>query len=326
MLLHRAKTSANRTWTLVPSLVVTLIIAVACSDTAVESSGLERILEEFADARGSNVLVVAHRGDWTRAPENSLSAIRNGIALGVDIVEIDLAMTSDSQLVLMHDPTVDRTTNGIGTVSEMTLAEVRQLRLTVHDGTVTDERVPTLREALRAAKGKCMLDLDRAFLHSPEVHRLLLEEGMLGQAIVKSSETPAAAEAIVADLNPKPTYMPTLVDLPTMDRGVGSAEEATAMISRFVDLIRPQAFALAFASDTSPLISEEAVALMRRSGARVWVNTLWDGSLSGGHSDELARENPDEAWGWLIERGVNIIQTDEIDLLLAYLRHRELHW
>lgn len=58
------------------------------------------------------VLVVAHRGDWRNAPENSLQAFQNCIAMGVDMIEIDLKMTKDNQLVIMHDNTIDRTTDG----------------------------------------------------------------------------------------------------------------------------------------------------------------------------------------------------------------------
>lgn len=60
------------------------------------------------------VLVVAHRGDWRNAPENSLQAFQNCIAMGVDMIEIDLKMTKDNQLVIMHDNTIDRTTDGKG--------------------------------------------------------------------------------------------------------------------------------------------------------------------------------------------------------------------
>lgn len=60
------------------------------------------------------VFVTAHRGDWIFAPENSLKALENAITLGVDIMETDVWLTKDDQLVIMHDKTLDRTTNGTG--------------------------------------------------------------------------------------------------------------------------------------------------------------------------------------------------------------------
>ncbi|MHA4810654.1 glycerophosphodiester phosphodiesterase [Flavitalea flava] len=70
-------------------------------------------------------IVIAHRGDNTEAPENTLAAVENGIKNGVDFVEIDLRTTKDCVLVIMHDETVDRMTNGKGRISDLTYAEVR---------------------------------------------------------------------------------------------------------------------------------------------------------------------------------------------------------
>jgi glycerophosphoryl diester phosphodiesterase len=69
--------------------------------------------------------VIGHRGNRAHSPENTLESIREAIALGVDAVEFDLRVTSDGVLVVMHDPTVDRTTSGIGSVGEMTLAQLQ---------------------------------------------------------------------------------------------------------------------------------------------------------------------------------------------------------
>ena len=65
-------------------------------------------------------MVVAHRGDWRYAPENSIAAIEHSIDVGVDVVELDLQMTKDSVLIVMHDGTLNRTTTGKGKVNEWT--------------------------------------------------------------------------------------------------------------------------------------------------------------------------------------------------------------
>lgn len=79
-------------------------------------------------------MVAAHRACWKQAPENSLAAIRDCIALGVDIVEIDVRQTRDGQFVIIHDSTVDRTTDGRGRVEQFSLADLRQLRLRLGKG------------------------------------------------------------------------------------------------------------------------------------------------------------------------------------------------
>mgnify|MGYP002303274396 CR=1 FL=1 len=112
----------------------------------------EAIRKDVLNPHLDKVLVVAHRGNWSIAPENSLAAIDSAIRMKVDIVEIDIRKTKDGQLVLMHDDTVDRTTNGTGKVKDKTLAEIKQLRLKDKDGRLTEHTVPTLEEALLAAK------------------------------------------------------------------------------------------------------------------------------------------------------------------------------
>lgn len=92
--------------------------------------------------------VAAHRGGGGLWPENSLRAFRGALALGVDLVEADLHMTADGEVVLLHDPTLDRTTTGHGPVGAVPRRALASLRLRAGDGSVTDEPVPTLDELL----------------------------------------------------------------------------------------------------------------------------------------------------------------------------------
>lgn len=75
----------------------------------------------------NNPLVIAHRGGKALAPENTLEAFRNASRIGADILEYDVHITADGHLVVIHDDTVDRTTNGTGKVNEMTLKEIKEL-------------------------------------------------------------------------------------------------------------------------------------------------------------------------------------------------------
>ena len=97
---------------------------------------------------GRRILRIGHRGAAGHAPENTIAAIRTGISLGVDFVELDVQRTRDGHLVLMHDKLVDRTTNGRGPVSEMSWDELQLLD--AGDG----ERVPSVEAALAAASGR----------------------------------------------------------------------------------------------------------------------------------------------------------------------------
>ena len=85
-----------------------------------QNKSVEQLIKSLKNADSDRVIVVAHRGDWRNAPENSLQAIKNCIDMGVDIVEIDVRETKDGHLVLMHDKTINRTTNGKGKVNSWT--------------------------------------------------------------------------------------------------------------------------------------------------------------------------------------------------------------
>jgi glycerophosphoryl diester phosphodiesterase len=117
-------------------------------------------------------LVIAHRGYWREAPENTLGAVLAALEHPLDGVEIDVHCTADSVPVVMHDHEVDRTTDGHGLLTDLTLAQVRSLRVRASDGTtLSNERIPTLEEVLAVTRGRCLLcvevkphDIERAVL------------------------------------------------------------------------------------------------------------------------------------------------------------------
>jgi len=120
------------------------------------------------------VRVIGHRGVAGLEPENTLRSIEKAIDLGVDQVEIDVRMTRDGQLVVIHDETVDRTTDGRGYVKDLTFSELR--RLDAGKG----ERIPTLEEILRFTQGKVILQIELKAREAtdPTVH---LIEGLKAQ-------------------------------------------------------------------------------------------------------------------------------------------------
>jgi glycerophosphoryl diester phosphodiesterase len=93
-------------------------------------------------------LVAAHRGGAALWPENSLLAFRSALGLGVDFLETDVHLTADGEVVVLHDPTLDRTTTATGPVAARALADLATARLRAADGAPTDEPVPTLARLL----------------------------------------------------------------------------------------------------------------------------------------------------------------------------------
>lgn len=106
-------------------------------------------------------LFAAHRGGAALWPENSLLAFGNAVALGADYLELDVHLSRDGLVMVIHDPTLDRTTTGSGPVRERTAAELGALRLKDRSGTVTAEPVPTLDQVVAlAAAGKRQMLLE----------------------------------------------------------------------------------------------------------------------------------------------------------------------
>ena len=108
-----------------------------------------------------NLIITAHRGGAKLGAENSLDCFSKGIAAGATSVEIDVHITADNEIVVCHDPTVDRTTNGSGAINDMTLEQIKELRL-IENGTerAGEQQIPTLQEVLDLLDGRVELLLE----------------------------------------------------------------------------------------------------------------------------------------------------------------------
>lgn len=126
----------------------------------------------------SRFSVVAHRGASGYEPENTLRSIRRAIEMGVDAVEVDVRLTADGYPVVIHDETVDRTTNGTGRVDEMTLDEIRSL------DAGKGERIPLIEEVLNEVNGKVFLYIELKVVEAalPVLDRVL-ERDMLDEVL-----------------------------------------------------------------------------------------------------------------------------------------------
>lgn len=283
--------------------------------TDLQAQRAKAIRKALMNPNYDKVLVVAHRGNWrSNAPENSLAAIDSAIQMKVDIVELDVWRTKDGHLVLMHDNTVDRTTNGKGRIADLTLEEIKRLRLKDHEGNVTEHTVPTLEEGLLRAKGKIMVNLDKASGFFDQVYALLEKTGTTRMVIMKGSQSVEEVEQKFGKYLDKVIFMP-IVQLDSPD----PEQKAKAFIER----LRPKAFELNYPDADSPVPPRMKSLLKGKS--LIWYNTLWP-SLCGGHDDDLALKDPDKSYGYLIDTlGARILQTDRPDYLLEYLRKRGLH-
>lgn len=295
--------------------------AVTALPICAATTSLPATQARLAHANGG-IMVVAHRGCHNPAPqhgypghasENSIAALNRCIAIGADMMETDVRRAGDGTLVMFHDETVDRTTDGHGKVTDLTWNDLAALRLKDDEGeagmALTDLHPLTLQQILAAAKGHIMLNLDVKAPIYAEVVDAVRRAGMERQVVVKT-ET-GVASAPLASMPPfaSVNFMPVLMN------AHGTADIAAEASRQFEGTIKPVAVELPHmpAAQLAPV-----VAAARRAHVRVFVNTLWEGFVAGYGGDAQALANPDAVWGKLSRDGVSIFQTDEPEALLRY--------
>lgn len=258
----------------------------------------------FRAADAPPVLACAHRGnhgpflsralDWaterkhgpaSRA-ENSLAAIEGAIAAGVHVIEIDARPTKDGVLVLMHDDTIDRTTDGKGKVEDLTWAELQRVNL------VPSGKIPTLEQALRLGKGRVVYDLDIksnrvdlvvAAIQAADAHQGLFVYDTSRELLLRLKQ-----------LDPRVEVMPT-------------AKTVAEALAHLQDQeLRPRLVHM----NGADLLVPELVQAARAAGVRLFVDAL-------GVRDVFA---PRGAFKRLIRLGAGVIETDRPDCLLRILR------
>lgn len=298
------------------SFLLLLLSLGGCKDSnTIYETRASAIVSQLHDPQSKKVLVASHRGDWRNYPENSLSAIESVICMGADIVEIDLALTSDSVLVVCHDRTLNRTTTGKGRVCNVTFDSVRRCCLKSGHGVATLHRMPTLREALEVCRDRIVVNIDKGYQYYDLVQSVSEELGVTEQLLIKGKSP-------IGDVAEKfSRYGHNMMYMPIID--ILKPQGQTLFAEYLNNGVVPPAYEVCWNEYTPEVRScmEKVVS----GGSKLWVNSLWP-SLCGGLCDDAAFEGtPDAIYGKLLDMGATLIQTDRPRLLIEYLRSRGLH-
>ncbi|MBW7460620.1 glycerophosphodiester phosphodiesterase family protein, partial [Paenibacillus sepulcri] len=248
-------------------------------------------------------------------PENGLNSFLESINEGVDMVELDVRTTSDGVPVLMHDDSVNRTTNGTGSVSNLSLAQIKQLCLKDSKGVVASpcEQVPTLEEAMTLAKGNIMVNLDIKNANWDIMWDILERTDTTDHALYKTSGSKSSTAAFMKQFEGSATE-PLFMQL--------TSEQSTVndFLNPETTPFRTHAFEVSFDNDNHPIMDPDFLKSAHDKGARIWVNTIFSvPGMVGRHGDYAFLSDPNAGFPWLIGRGVDMIQTDTTALLLKYL-------
>ena len=132
-----------------------LLLVLAVSAGFLNACGSDDLEKVVLVKQKRKIALIAHRGASDAAPENTLAAIKQALPTPAEFIEIDIHQTKDNQIVVMHDASVARTTNGKGNIADLTLAEIKKLNAgSWYDTAYQNERVPTLEEVLQVVKGQ----------------------------------------------------------------------------------------------------------------------------------------------------------------------------
>ena len=311
------KTSEKTSWKLCGVILGVLVSAIAYCAPATRT---EAIREKLLSKDRDYVFVAMHRGDWRNFPENSKGAILSSIRLGADIVELDVQMTKDGRFILNHDKTLDRTTTGKGKVRDLTLEEIRKFKMKDSKGKPTNYDVLTLEEALELTRGKILFNIDKFVEHPKEILDAVAAVGALKEVIVKSQHSPEDARKFFGPYW-KDVESGELLYMPIVQFCWKQHKKAAKDFPSWLAEEPRKASMYEVCVDSAEHVKRLDDVLKAKGSPRLWINTMWD-SLDAGHGDVRALLDADGNWGWVLDRGATMIQTDYAAELIVYLMQK----
>ncbi len=260
-------------------------------DTGQSAQVPEDLSACFFDDRCPFIPAVSHRGASLQAPENTLAAFQAAADLGSDGIELDVRTTADGVLVVMHDDTVDRTTDGSGAVEDLTLEEIKALTISAAEFQgVEDQQVPTFAEALELARGQLVVDVDVKEASAGDLAAVIEQAGMVDSVflLTKSYEKGASYR----EANPDIAIMPNIDEL----------EELDAYLDLDPELVEVDYGDIAISAEP-----------LGQAGVRLFCQSLG--------FDQVMAElgNIDELFQGMYDDGTQVILTDTTPELVAFL-------
>ncbi len=258
-----------------------------------------------------NIIVVAHRGAaGGNIPCNTLASYEVALKQGADMLEVDLSLSLDGKLFLFH-PGMEVPHLGLP-VSLRTLPSsvVKKLRYTNGDGTPTQFTIATFDDFLEQFKGRCFINIDKFWSAPEKIYKAVERHGMTDQVLVKSKYSEKVL-GVLKELAPHVPYMPIVTD---------THPHHEKLLKSGINYVGVEC---CFSSDSAEVAGDEFIERMHKDGTLVWANSIifsHKKQLSGGHSDDTAlTKSEDEGWGWLADKGFDLIQTDWPGMLRDYL-------
>ena len=272
-------------------------------------------IDTLTPARQKNgVLVASHRGVAAgNIPCNTMAAFEAAMRQGADILETDVILNDEGKLFIFHCKQEPNHLTKAIRLERMTGEEILAQRFVNTDNDETPYGVITLDSFLETFKNRVLINLDHAWDFLPETVKAIRRHGMEEQILLK---TPAKQKFfdVMEEVAPDLMFMPVIKETDTC------TELLENMNINFV------AAELVFAQEDSPLCQPDYIKAHHDKGRQLWVNPLlysYKAQLTAGHNDDIAiTGDPEFGWGWLVDKGFDILQTDWPLQLRLFLNNR----
>ena len=263
------------------------------------------------DSAANRLLIVAHRGSSAgNIPCNTRAAYKAALAQGADMIEVDANMSADGTLYSFHPKMESRHLGVDLSIPDLRDTEVQALRYLNTDRVPTQFGIPTLEEIFELCKGKCYINIDKFWLYPRELCGLIRRFGMEDQIVVKTSPSEQMFD-LMEEVFPEIAYLPII----RKDEGLHDA-----LMKRNINYVGAEVL---FDREDTEVGCEAYIDKLHRDGRLVWANAIiynYKTQLSAGHSDDIsAAGDPEGGWGWLADRGYDLIQTDWPLMMRLYL-------
>lgn len=263
----------------------------------------------------NGTLVCAHRGvSGANIPCNTLAAFKTALEQGADIIELDVSKSRDGKFYVFHPGMEKAHLKFPLLLSKLSSKTVNRLHFVNQDDTPTVCRINTLEEILTFLKGKCYINIDKFWIDIPGISEIIRKTGVEKQVIVKTDTKEKYLKQVSQ-------YASDFMFMPIVSKEDNITDE---LIGKGINCIGAEVL---FTGEQHKVCSKEYIEYMHSKNMIVWANSIvynYKAVLSAGHTDDISVQGePDRGWGWLIDRGFDIIQTDWCLMLKKYIAERE---
>ncbi len=259
-----------------------------------------------------NIIVVAHRGACGgNIPCNTMAAYEIALKQGADMIEVDVSCSKDGKLFLFH-PGMEKEHLGKRAVLPLlNYDKIRKFHYVNYDRTPTQFLLADFDELLETFKGRCFINIDKFWSNPQKIYEAVKRHGMTDQMLVKSKPSDKVFR-ILKEVAPEIPFMPIVRDEHPLHE---------MLLKSNINYVGVEVL---FENENAHVASEEFIEKMHRDNVLVWMNSIiydYKEQLSGGHSDDTALTvSEDYGWGWIADKGVDMIQTDWTMMLVDYLK------